>query len=153
MPLITTRRRLTPLAVANTASAYTAGVAVGGLLSFGGQFPGGGGLLRQVRVVDPDNIKLPLNIVIFDTLPATTPTNLVAYAPTAQDLQGVAAIVPVLATDYVSFGSRAVAVKALAAPLAYTVANGALWVAVIAAGTGTLVTVGGQQIMLCYDVD
>ena len=152
MPYITGLRRSMAWTVANTAAAYTAGVAVGGLLTMPVQLPAGGGMLRAARVVDADNIKLALNVLIFDSAPATTPANNVAYAPTAADLQGATAAVPLLAADYLTIGARALLYKPLAAPMPITAPSGALWVVVLAAGSGTYTTPSGLQLTLYYDV-
>jgi hypothetical protein len=152
MPYITGLRRSMAWTLGNTAAAYTAGVAVGGLLTMPVQFPAGGGVLRAVRVVDADNIRLALNVLIFDSAPATTPANNVAYAPTAADLQNATAVVPLLTADYLTVGARALLYKPLAAPMSLTAPSGALWLAVLAAGSGTYTTPGGLQLALYYEV-
>lgn len=92
-------------------NAYSAGDNVAGLKTIdalGSAF--GSGVLKHVTITDNADQKAAMTIVFFDSLPASTFTNNVAFpALTDADLGRVIGKVEVLAADYTTLNGKAVA--------------------------------------------
>jgi len=100
-----TRISLTPTI---STSAYTAGDAVGGLLTFANaaRFSGGGIRINSVVIVDKDQELAPFDLVLFDRTFTATADNAV-FAPSDADLANCIAVIPIL--SYANFSTNAVA--------------------------------------------
>ncbi len=87
--------------------AYTAGDVVGGLLTFAlNELPGGGGVLKQLRIVDADSEGAAGTLYLFNQQPTAIADDAAfAAAMTAADLQKKIATVAVAADDYVTLNS------------------------------------------------
>ncbi len=108
---------ISPNIVASGTTYTTAGTLVGGKITFSGVTRGNGGnaSLQSISLVDKNNQKKALELVLFDRI-ATTGT----YADAATtgiasaDAANVVARIPIAASDYVTVdGTNAIATKAL----------------------------------------
>ena len=95
-----------------TAGAYTAGDALGGLLTFGGAaaVAAGRGTITKVVIVDDDNELQPIDLVLFNQTFTPTADN-DPFAPSEADLENCIGHISIAATDYASFSANAVATK------------------------------------------
>ena len=95
-----------------TAGAYAAGDALGGRLAFENVVPeaGGGGTITKVVIVDKDNERAPIDLVLFDQ-PFTATADNAPFDPTDADLEHCIGYIDVAATDYAAFNDNAVAAK------------------------------------------
>jgi hypothetical protein len=110
-----------------TAGAYTAGDALGGLLTFANaaRVAGGRGEIVKVTIIDDAKQSAPIDIVLFDrTLTATADNS--PFDPSDADLQNCLGYISVAATDYAEFNDNGTATKAsgLQMPFAYDLAGG-----------------------------
>lgn len=143
------------------AAAYSAGNAVGGLITLGSvqsnvskgppiEQPGLSTILDGIVVVDKDAQSKALVLFLFDALP-TTPVDKTAYAPTQADLQKLIAVVPILAADYVAINSMSYAsyynLGRILKPV-NTLIYGALYTG--ASGTPTFTTTSSLQLKLMF---
>lgn len=113
------RIRVTPTITSTT---YSAGDAVGGLLTFSNaaRFSGGGGFVSGCSIVDKDQERAGLALVLFDrTFTATADND--PFDPSDADLQNVICVLPI--GVYTAFNDNAVGQYAGAAVYPY-VANG-----------------------------
>lgn len=110
-----------------TAGAYTAGDALGGLLTFGGvvRAAGGGGEIVRVTIIDNAVQSAPIDLVLFNRTFTPTADN-AAFDPSDGDLQNCLGYIGIANTDYAEFNDNCVAVKAsgLQMPFPYRLASG-----------------------------
>jgi hypothetical protein len=92
-------------------SAYTSGDAIGGLLTFANaaRVSGGGGVIQSVTIVDKDQERPPLDLVLFDQTFTNTADN-AAFDPTDADLANVIGVVSINA--WANFNDNAVGTAA-----------------------------------------
>lgn len=99
--------------VGATTGSYASGDLIGGKLTMSGIWPTDGRedpVLTHVTVHDASNQKVAMTVVIFDSDPsATSFTNAGALDIADADLARIVGIIPVAASDYVSFADNAVA--------------------------------------------
>lgn len=93
-----------------TLNAYSIGDVVGGLLTIPVDSAGGGGVLRQLSIIDDADQKEPYSLYLFDQLPSTI-ANDAAFAPTVADLKKIIAKITIAALDYETLNSNAYALK------------------------------------------
>lgn len=93
-----------------TAGAYTGDDVVGGRLQF--TIPGGGTsfTVRDIVLVDDDNLKAALNVYFYDDVPTDFDDN-VEFAPVIADLKKTRRKVIIAAGNYETLNSNAYAVK------------------------------------------
>jgi len=90
--------------------AYTSGDCVGGIITAGKlDSPTNRGVLKNVCVVDKDNQKPALTILLMRSLPTGTYTDNGAFALADADEAKVIGKVNIAAADYETIGSKAVA--------------------------------------------
>lgn len=110
-----------------TAGAYTAGDALGGLLTFANaaKIAGGRGMITKVVIVDDAKQSAPIDLVLFDRTFTATADNS-AFDPSDADMQNCLGFIPVANTDYAEFNDNGVATKAsgLQMPFEYDLAGG-----------------------------
>ena len=96
-----------------TVGAYTAGDALGGLLTFDGVVRTAGGSGEIVKVVILDNAlqSAPIDLVLFDRTFTANADN-APFAATDADLQNCLGFIGVENTDYSEFSNNCVATKA-----------------------------------------
>ena len=96
-----------------TAGAYTAGDALGGLLTFASvvQAGGGGGEIVKVTILDLSKQSAPIDLVLFDRTFTATADN-APFGPTDADLANCLGFIPIANTDYSEFANTCVATKA-----------------------------------------
>jgi hypothetical protein len=108
-----------------TAGAYTAGDALGGLLTFASVVRTAGGHGEIVKVTIQDNAKqsAPMDLVLFNQTFTATADN-APFDPTDADLANCIGYISVAATDYAEFNDNGVATKAsgLQMPFEYKLA-------------------------------
>ncbi|QPC81065.1 hypothetical protein G4Y79_15280 [Phototrophicus methaneseepsis] len=85
-------------------NAYTANDVVGGLLTFGNLESGGGGTIRSAYIVDTHSEGADLTLYLFRSKPSTINDD-AAFAPTADDLKKLVAIVAFAGSDFVTLNS------------------------------------------------
>jgi hypothetical protein len=90
-------------------SAYAAGDAVGGLLTFSNaaRFSGGGVRLKKVLLVDKDQEMAPYDLVLFKVT-FTATADQAAFDPSDADLANIAAVVRIEPGSYANFTDNAV---------------------------------------------
>ena len=96
-----------------TAGAYTAGDALGGLLTFANavRAAGRGAVITKVVIIDTANQEAPVDLVLFNQTFTPTADN-AAFNPSDADLANCIGYIDVAATDYSSFNQdNAVAAK------------------------------------------
>ncbi len=95
-----------------TAGAYSAGDAVGGLLTFANMARASGGtiMVHTVIITDLADVKAALTLVLFDRTFTATSDN-AAFDPSDADLLNIVGIVPFTASDYGDFNDNAAAVR------------------------------------------
>lgn len=122
-------------------SAYADGDVIGGRLRFDMTPVSGGATIRGVRLVDDDDEKAPMTLYLFGDVPTDIADN-AAFAPDADDLDNLVAIIPIVADDYDTINGNAIA---LLDNLVKTipVKKGALWGYLVSDGTPTY-TAGGD---------
>jgi len=100
-------RALTPTI---TAGAYTAGDAVGGLLTFPAMFMAGqhSGILQTVAIIDDAQQSVELELHLFNQSFTPTADN-GAFDPTDDDLENYLGYVTIAASDYASFTDNSAA--------------------------------------------
>ena len=105
-----------------TAGAYTAGDAVGGLLTFADavRTNGGGGIVSKVVIIDDAAQLAPLDLVLFNQTFTATADN-AAFDPTDADLQNCIGYIDIAATDYANFNDNAVAAKSAGLRMPYPI--------------------------------
>jgi hypothetical protein len=110
-----------------TAGAYTAGDALGGLLTFAGaaRLAGGRGMITKVTIVDDALQSAPIDLVLFDRTFTATADN-APFDPSDADMQNCLGFIPVANTDYAEFTDNGVATKAsgLQMPFEFQLAPG-----------------------------
>lgn len=89
-------KRIAQTPTISAASAYAPGDAVGGKLTFAGaaRFDSGGGLIVGVTVIDKDQERAPLELVLFDQDFTATADN-AAFDPSDADLANAVAVIPI----------------------------------------------------------
>ena len=104
----TYNRRLTP--VVSAASAYTAGDAVGGLLTFEDALDGNKktGVVLSVTIQDNDSEDAALELVLFSQ-PFTATADNAAFDPTDADLANCLGKITITAGDYTAFSDNSIA--------------------------------------------
>lgn len=117
---------------------YTSGDVVGGLLDFGALIAvNNRGVLKSLLVLDADNQKAALTLLLFASKPAGTFTDNSALALSAADLALVTAKVDVAPTDYETFDSKALAQIDVATVLASLNSDRHLYGVLVTTGTPT----------------
>ncbi|MHC4176259.1 MAG: hypothetical protein ACYSWU_02065 [Planctomycetota bacterium] len=110
-----------------TAGAYTAGDALGGLLTFASvvRTAGGSGEITKVVITDNAQQSAPIDLVLFNQTFTATADN-AAFDPTDADLSNCIGYIPIAATDYAEFNDNGVAAKTsgLQMPFPYDLAAG-----------------------------
>jgi len=113
-----------------TAGAYTANDALGGLLTFANavRAAGGSGVVTKVVIVDYDQERAPVDLVLFNQTFTATADN-APFDPSDADLANVIGYVDVAATDYANFTDNSVAAKSsgLRMPLPVTLVGTSLF--------------------------
>jgi hypothetical protein len=96
-----------------TAGAYTAGDALGGLLTFAGAAvtSGGKGMITKVVVIDNAKQSAPVDLVLFDQTFTATADN-AAFDPSDADLANGLGAISIANTDYDEFTDNCMATKA-----------------------------------------
>jgi len=91
---------------------YAAGDALGGLLTFANavRVAGGSGVITKVVIVDYDQERTPVDLVLFNQTFTATADN-AAFDPSDADLANVIGYIDVAATDYANFVDNSVAAK------------------------------------------
>lgn len=106
------RPKTTRIAVTPTISTavYAAKDAVGGLMEFANAVrdSGGSGVLQTVVVVDRDQERASMDLVLFRTS-ITAPTDNAAFDPTDTELADCVGVIPIYTADYSDFNDNAVA--------------------------------------------
>jgi len=110
-----------------TAGAYTAGDALGGLLTFGNvvRTAGGAGEIVKVTIIDNAMQSAPIDLVLFSRTFTAIADN-AAFDPSDADMANCLGYISVAATDYAEFVDNGVATKAsgLQMPFEYRLAVG-----------------------------
>lgn len=104
------RLSVTPTIAA--ASAYVAGEAVGGIMTFANAAAVSGGAVTvvAVQVADLDQERAPMELVLFDRNPASgTLTDSNPADPTNTEVAQIVAVIPISGADYYNFSDNAVA--------------------------------------------
>lgn len=101
---------------------------------------GGAGVLHSLVVIDDDNEKAELDILLFDDLPTGTMTDNGAWTPASGDPAKLLGRVNILATDYLTVvtGSLAIATfRNIGLPVRSVAGSPHVYALVLAAGTPT----------------
>lgn len=111
-----------------TAGAYTAGDAIGGLLTFANAVRGSGrsrATITNVTIVDDAKQSAPIDLVFFNQTFTATADN-AAFDPTDADMQNCIGYIDVAATDYAEFNDNGVAAKSsgLRMPFSFELVDG-----------------------------
>lgn len=131
----------------STAPAYSSGDAVGTVMDVSVGTPLGTGLVKSLTVIDIDNQKAPLTVLLFREQPAGTFTDNAALPLSAADAKLLVAKIDVAAGDYVTINNRAVA--QIAVSLAFTAnRDRTLYMAVLTTGTPTYTTTASLRLLL-----
>lgn len=93
-----------------TVGAYSAGDVIGGVLTFAGAAidSGGGGILQSLIIIDKDNEKAALSLLVFKETPASALADNAAFAWGSGDYDRLIARIDVLSSDYKTFGGDAI---------------------------------------------
>lgn len=96
----------------SAAGIYAAGDAIGGKLTFPDavRVAGGQGTITKVVIVDDDNEKAPIDLVLFNQDFTPTADN-APFDPTDADMENCIGFIDVLGADYVAFNDNSVAMK------------------------------------------
>jgi len=87
-------------------NAYQAGDVVGGLITLDVSSPGGGGVIRRLRLTDAGNQGAVLTIYVFNAAPTAIADDAAfAAAIVAADLHKKIATIPIAAADYETINS------------------------------------------------
>ena len=124
--------------------AYTAGYQVGGIQTLSkptfdqGRFA----MLTSLTILDVDNQKAALTILLFNALPTIASADQQAFSMTGANLKATCvAQIPIVAGDYATVGSSAVATHQYTNMLAQSNdTQGQLYAAVVTSGTPTYTT-------------
>lgn len=128
----------TPSTFAQDTSAYSSGDVVGGLVNLGAlRAISATAVLKSLVVLDSANQKAALTILLFSGLPAGTFTDNGALVLSAADLALVVAKVNVLASDYETVASRAIAQLDLSLVLKGLDGTRNLYMVIVTTGTPT----------------
>lgn len=102
--------RLSQTPTISAASAYTAGDAVGGLLTFSNAARSSGFPIRvaDVTVIDKDSENAALELVLFDRT-FTASTDNAVFAPSDADLANCIGVIEIATTDYHTFSTNSAA--------------------------------------------
>jgi hypothetical protein len=131
---------------------YTAKDAVGALLTFAGaaRYSGGSGRLLAVTVVDKDQERADLDLVLFDrTIGA--PTNNAIFDPTDAELDTCIGWVPIGAGMYADFNDNSVAHVDVS--LAYVLNGTSMFGVLVARSTPTYTAATDLTVILTCAVD
>lgn len=122
----------------STTPAYTAGDAVGGLLTFASaaRGVGRGGLVKKVVISDNGKQSVALDLVLYDTT-ITAPTDNAAFDPTDAENLTCVGHISIGAANYASLNDNSVAT--VESDLAYTCTGTSLFGALVTRGTPTYV--------------
>lgn len=119
-------------------SAYTAGNALGGKLTFTNLCDGGQSYLYMIRVIDLSNQKAATDVLLYDqSFTATTDKN--AIAVSAADAANLIGFVSIAAGDWITIQTgRAVATKIIAYPMPLiAAADNTVYAQLVTRGTPT----------------
>lgn len=106
---VTVNTKVTPTV---TASAYSSGKVIGGVISVANAFRSAelSGILHRLYITSKNNIQPTLHIYLFDTNPSNgTYTDQVALTWNATDFGYVVGCIQIVASNWVSDGTKAVA--------------------------------------------
>lgn len=134
-----------------TLAAYTAGDVVGGLLTIPMHSVGGGGVLRQLSIIDDADQKEPLTLYLFDQLPSTI-ANDAAFAPTVADLKKLVGVVAIAALDYTTLNGNAYAIKSNL-EIEFAVPGGNLYGYLVASDTPDYAAAGDLTLRLTCELN
>jgi hypothetical protein len=97
--------------VVNSTSIYAAGDSIGGKITLTNavRVVSGRGKLTSILIVDNDNEKAGMTVLLFDANPAATTTDNAAFAWGTGDESRLLAMVTVATGNYTTFGTKAVA--------------------------------------------
>ncbi len=134
-----TTQSVTP--VVSNGAAYTAGDAIGALMTFtsAGRVTSGTGVVHTIRLTDLGKQDAAIDVLIFDVFPSgTTFTDNAALDIADADLPGLCGIAKIVAGDYSDFNDNSAACIR-SAGIAYDLAGGnaTLYAALVARGTPT----------------
>lgn len=138
-----------PLTV--TLAAYTALDVVGGLITINVHSAGGGGVLRQLSIIDDADQKEPFSLYLFDQLPSTI-ANDAAFAPTVADLKKLIAKVAIAALDYETLNSNAYALKT-GLDIEFSAPDGNLYAYLVAGDTPDYAAAGDLTLRLTCELN
>ena len=134
-----------------TLNAYSANDVVGGLLTIPIHSAGGGGVLRQLSIVDDADQKEPYSLYLFDQVPSTI-ANDAAFAPTVTDLKKVIAKIAIAALDYETLNSNAYALKT-GLDVEFAVPDGNLYGYLVAGDTPDYVAATDLLLRLTFELN
>lgn len=122
----------------SASSIYAAKDAIGGIMTFSNaaRASGGGGILESVVLVDKDQERSNMDLVLFSATVAGTATDNAAFDPTDADLANCVGVVPISSGDYADFNDNSVATRS-GIGLAYTCAATSLFGVLVARTTPT----------------
>jgi hypothetical protein len=126
---------VTPTHTVDTA-VYAAGDTVGTIITIANAFRASGkaAILQSIRILDRSNQKPTGNLLFFNASPsAATTTDNAAFVYSTDDLLGVARV-PIVASDYVTINSKAVANLSNLGRLVYATTGTSLFVVFVTDG-------------------
>lgn len=125
-----------------TATSYTTGMSIGGLITFTGaarsNFPFNGGLLQSVTATFSSGVTPALDLILFNSSPGTsTITDHTAIAVAAADLSKVVGVIHM--TDSTNLGTGVSVVQSQQQALPFNAFVGTtLWAALVIRASATL---------------
>lgn len=136
-------------------SAYAAGNALGGLLTFpNAAFRGtASGIVRAIAISDKAKQASAMDLILFiATFTATTDKT--AFAPSAADLLNALGVIPVVAGDYSQFSANALAcVRSANLPFDLGGSNTDLFGQLVCRGTPTYTSISDLQVGILLEMD
>lgn len=144
--------RVTQTPTITAAGIYAAKDVVGTLLTFAGaaRFNGGGGRVTSVQIVDKDQERADMDLILFDTVPTVASDN-AAFDPTDAELSNCIGWVPISAAYFTDFTDNSVAHIDL--NLEYVLAATSIYGVLVARGTPTYTGTSDLVVTLTFAVD
>jgi hypothetical protein len=133
---------ISPTITVSTSPAYTANDVVGGKLTLTDalRVSGGTGILQSLCIIDKGNQKAALEILIFDSNPSSgTYTDNGAFSWNATDGAKLIRRISVLASDYTTFGTAAIADLSTGGKVLKASGSKNLYAVIVTTGTPTYV--------------
>lgn len=117
---------------------YAAKDAIGGIMEFtnAARTSAAGGIVESVVIVDKDQERTGIDLVLFSATVAGTVTDNAAFDPTDADLANCVGVIPIASGDYFDFSDNAVASRS-GVGLAYVCAATSLFGVLVARATPT----------------